>query len=562
MSIKLIKVIQDNMLTSRLTGKWVWCSSRSPPHTLSSRQCQTVSESPSSGSTGREAEEGNGAPPTQDEIRPFGEIPGPRSLPIIGTLYHYLPVIGQYTFSRLHHTGLLKLKQFGPIVRERLVGDVTLLLLFDPRDIETMYSTEGRYPMRRSHTALEKYRLDRPHMYNTGGLLPTNGQKWWDIRRRAQKVLSRVQSVLTRLPHINKVTRDFNDLIDSVRCPQTGLISNFLDLERRLFLELTMVATVDVRLGCINRSSLNIVNKDAEDLLHAAHASNSCIIHTDNGLQLWRYFNTPLYKQLVRGQDTIYRIALKYVEAKEEELRKRVDRRERGVDEDNDRPLSVLEYFILESGLDKKDILGVVCDTLLAGIDTGAFTMSYVLHNLATNPDKQELLAAEARTLLARSGGEVTSRVLSEARYLKAVLKETYRLRPVSIGVGRIIQEDVVIRGYRIPKDTVVVTQNQVSCRLPEYFPDPDKFLPERWLKKENINPFLVLPFGHGPRACIGRRTAEQNLYTAVLQLVGRYNIGWLGRELDCYSNLINEPDASLEFTFLPRAAAGGVQYS
>ncbi|KAG7167935.1 Cytochrome P450 302a1-like [Homarus americanus] len=522
MSIKLIKVIQDNMLTSRLTGKWVWCSSRSPPHTLSSRQCQTVSESPSSGSTGREAEEGNGAPPTQDEIRPFGEIPGPRSLPIIGTLYHYLPVIGQYTFSRLHHTGLLKLKQFGPIVRERLVGDVTLLLLFDPRDIETMYSTEGRYPMRRSHTALEKYRLDRPHMYNTGGLLPTNGQKWWDIRRRAQKVLSRVQSVLTRLPHINKVTRDFNDLIDSVRCPQTGLISNFLDLERRLFLELTMVATVDVRLGCINRSSLNIVNKDAEDLLHAAHASNSCIIHTDNGLQLWR-------------------IALKYVEAKEEELRKRVDRRERGVDEDNDRPLSVLEYFILESGLDKKDILGVVCDTLLAGIDTGAFTMSYVLHNLATNPDKQELLAAEARTLLARSGGEVTSRVLSEARYLKAVLKETYRLRPVSI---------------------VVVTQNQVSCRLPEYFPDPDKFLPERWLKKENINPFLVLPFGHGPRACIGRRTAEQNLYTAVLQLVGRYNIGWLGRELDCYSNLINEPDASLEFTFLPRAAAGGVQYS
>nr|XP_053629407.1 cytochrome P450 302a1, mitochondrial-like isoform X1 [Cherax quadricarinatus] len=489
---------------------------------------------------------------SQGEVRPFEEIPGPRSLPLVGTLYHYFPLIGQYSFSRLHHTGLRKLRQFGPIVRERLLEGVTLLLLFDPRDIEVMYATEGRYPMRRSHLALEKYRLDNPHMYNTGGLLPTNGEKWWEIRRSAQKVLNRVQSVLTRLPEVNKVSCDFVDLIESIRCPQTGHVSDFLELECRLFLELTMVAALDVQLGCV-KSSVHTISREAKDLMEAAHMSNSSIIHTDNGLQFWRYFNTPLYKRLVQGQNTIYRIALKYIEAKEEEMKEHFANQEKTSSDDSQQPLSVLEHFLLESDLDKKDIVGIICDTLLAGIDTAAFTMSYVLHNLATNPDKQEILAVEARKLLSKSGGQVTASVLAEARYLKAVFKESYRLRPVSIGVGRIIQEDVIIRGYRIPKNTVVVTQNQVSCRLPEYFPEPDKFVPERWMKKENINPFLVLPFGHGPRSCIGRRMAEQNMYTVALQLVARYKIGWMGGQLDCYSNLINEPDSPLDFAFISR---------
>lgn len=550
-----LKCLKYEMLPSRITVSVLsWSSPRGfsmpgAPCRLSHTAAGGVNACPLSGSLG-DLKENRG--PTCQDVKPFEDIPGPRSLPVVGTLYHYLPFVGQYSFKRLHHTGLRKLQQFGPIVREQLVPGVTLLYLFDPCDIETMYATEGRYPMRRSHLALEQYRLDRPQMYNTGGLLPTNGQKWWEIRRRAQKVLSRVQSVLSRLSQVNMVSRDFADLIESIRCPQTGRISDFLGLERRLFLELTMVATLDVRLGCINESSSHI-SKDAEDLMHAAHLSNSSIIHTDNGFQLWRYFNTPLYKQLVEGQNTIYRIGLKYIKAKEEELKKVLEEDATTRLEERGQSLTVLEYFILESGLDKKDIVGIVCDTLLAGIDTGAFTLSYVLHNLATNPDKQELLANEVQTLLFKSDGEVTPKVLAEARYLKAVLKETYRLRPVSIGVGRIIQDDTVIRGYRIPKDTVVVTQNQVSCQLPEYFPEADRFLPERWLNKENINPFLVLPFGHGPRACIGRRMAEQNLYAAVIQLVARYKIGWIGGELDCYTNLINEPDAPLDFTFVSR---------
>lgn len=94
-------------------------------------------------------------------------------MPGVGTLYQYLPVLGAYKFDRLHRNGLAKLRRYGPVVREDIVPGVSVVWIFKPDDIETLYRNEGKYPERRSHLALQKYRLNRPDVYNTGGLLPT-----------------------------------------------------------------------------------------------------------------------------------------------------------------------------------------------------------------------------------------------------------------------------------------------------------------------------------------------------------------------------------------------------
>lgn len=104
------------------------------------------------------------------------------------------------------------------------------------------------------------------------------------------------------------------------------------------------------------------------------------------------------------------------------------------------------------------------------------------------------------------------------------MLKETFRLNPISIGVGRILNKDTILSGYMVPKETVVVTQSQIACKLAENFGEPNKFKPERWLKtmahdKITINPYLVLPFGHGMRSCIARRLAEQNILVLMIRV-------------------------------------------
>jgi len=151
------------------------------------------------------------------------------------------------------------------------------------------------------------------------------------------------------------------------------------------------------------------------------------------------------------------------------------------------------------------------------------------LYHLARNTDVQEKLRSEAAALLTDPMSPITPEILRNATYLKAVIKETFRLNPISVGIGRILQTDVVLNGYHVPQGTVVVTQNQVICRLPEYFDEPNSFKPERWLRDSNdkinkqreksVNPYTVLPFGHGPRSCIARRFAEQNLQVVLLRV-------------------------------------------
>ncbi|XP_015605352.1 cytochrome P450 302a1, mitochondrial [Cephus cinctus] len=483
--------------------------------------------------------------------RPFEDIPGPKSLPFIGTLYKYIPWVGEYNFERLHKNGAKKLARYGPLVREEIVPGVHLVWIFRPEDIAEIFRAEmNLHPERRSHLALAKYRKDRPHIYNSGGLLPTNGPEWWRLRKELQKAISRPQNVKNYLEDTDMVVKQFLKICTREK------FDNFLPLLSRLYLELTCLVAFDVKLNSFSEVEM-LEGSRSSKLIEAALSTNKAILALDNGLRLWRFFNTPLYRKLCKAQNCMEEVAIEMVSRKI----KGMNQIPSGDTE------SLLEIYLKNPALDEKDVVGMACDMLLAGIDTTTYTTAFALYHLANNPRTQEVLYKESKKLLENPEDPVTATVLGKASYTKAIIKETLRLNPISVGVGRILQNDVILNGYQVPKGTVVVTQNQVICRLEEYFENSQSFIPERWIREEcrkedqeksssnskTVHPYLLLPFGHGPRSCIARRLAEQNIQVTLLRICRELKFTWEGKILDSKSLLINKPDSAVKLNFLRR---------
>ncbi|XP_031849352.1 cytochrome P450 302a1, mitochondrial [Nomia melanderi] len=471
--------------------------------------------------------------------KPFRDIPGPKSLPIIGTLYKYLPIIGEYNFTKLYGSGVKKLKRFGPLVREEIVPNVNVVWVYRPEDIAEIFRAEsGLHPERRSHLALLKYRKDRADVYSTGGLLPTNGPEWWRLRKEFQKVTSKPQNIINYIEETDHVVQEFVALCNREK------FEDLLPILSRLFLELTCLVVFDVKLNSFSEEERHKYSRSSK-LIEAAVTTNNAILKLDNGLQLWKFFETPLYRKLRKAQSYMESVALELVSQKK--------------DKDARRNKSFLSAYFENSALDIKDIVGMACDMLLAGVDTTTYSTAFILYHLAKNQDIQQKLRAEAIELLPQPNQPITADVLRSASYTKAVIKEGLRLNPISVGIGRILQTDIVLSGYRVPKGSVVVTQNQIICRLPEYFYNPNSFIPERWLRENSeskiscgkpIHPYILLPFGHGPRSCIARRFAEQNMQVLLLRICSQLQFSWHGDELGMISLLINKPDGPMKLQF------------
>jgi cytochrome P450 len=144
----------------------------------------------------------------------------------------------------------------------------------------------------------------------------------------------------------------------------------------------------------------------------------------------------------------------------------------------------------------------------LAGHDTSAAGLIWLWHNLARHPEVLERATAEVDSLGSRLP---TAADLKQLPYLETVLKETLRLHPPAIGVfTREAIGDVEIGGYQLKRGHHVQLISFVTQRDPRWFPEPERFDPERFApgRAESLPQYSYFPFGAGPRVCIGRQFA------------------------------------------------------
>ncbi|XP_037054366.1 cytochrome P450 3A9-like isoform X3 [Peromyscus leucopus] len=195
----------------------------------------------------------------------------------------------------------------------------------------------------------------------------------------------------------------------------------------------------------------------------------------------------------------------------------------------NTRKLFIFDFFnplTFSTALSDLEILAQSITFFFAGYETTSTTLTFITYLLATHPNVQEKLQHEIDAVLPNKA-PATYETLLEMEYLDMVVNETMRLYPVATRVNRLSKKDAEINGVLISKGTVVVIPVFVLHRDPKYWPDPEEFRPERFSKenKDRINPYTYLPFGYGPRNCIGMRFALINMKLAIVKILQNFSL-------------------------------------
>ena len=194
--------------------------------------------------------------------------------------------------------------------------------------------------------------------------------------------------------------------------------------------------------------------------------------------------------------------------------------------------------------------------------------ISRLMIELAKNPDVQEKIYQETKELISR-GDPLSYKDVQQQSYVKACVKELFRTRPLLSFLTRQVSRDITLpSGYEIPggKNVVFLMRDYDQEK---YFKDSNVFRPERWLKnrkkkmvlessdfpidslhypedKTDIPKFATLPFGHGPRSCIGRRIAENMMVILMIKMANNYVIHPLN-DFECYSNTFVKPKGQID---------------
>jgi len=214
-----------------------------------------------------------------------------------------------------------------------------------------------------------------------------------------------------------------------------------------------------------------------------------------------------------------------------------------------------MKTSLVKSGLISEDQVtaqGMIF--FLAGYDTTSRGMGALLYFLSKNPEEYDILQDEIDSV---DGDNFNHDTIADLPYLEASLKEAMRLLPAISRNDRKCVKDWEYKGFTIKKGTCVGLLNYVVHHNPDYWPEPELFKPERFLKENsgNIIPCSYLPFGAGPRACIGERFAMVEMKIAIAKLLQNFKIEATSENKlkFCKGDMFGGTHDDMKYKFIPR---------
>jgi cytochrome P450 len=209
------------------------------------------------------------------------------------------------------------------------------------------------------------------------------------------------------------------------------------------------------------------------------------------------------------------------------------------------------------NGMTDKQARDEAVTMFLAGHETTANALNWTFYALAQHPDILAKLHAEVDTVLA--GRMPTLPDLEQLKYTEMVVKESMRLYPPVWGFGRQAMEDVRIGEYEVPQGSSLVVSTYWTHRDPRWFPYPARFDPERFNAENEpkIRKYAYVPFGGGPRICIGNSFAMMEARLLLATIVSRFTLSLApGQRVEMLPLITLNPKGGLPMTVRRRQPA------
>ncbi|XP_013459992.2 cytochrome P450 71D11 [Medicago truncatula] len=441
---------------------------------------------------------------------------GPIKLPIIGNLHNLL--------SSQPHKKLRDLaRKYGPLMHLQL-GEISMIVISSPDCArEVMKTHDINFAIRPKVLASDLI------SYNSTGIISSPYGNYW---RQLRKICA---SELLSLKRVNSYQpireEEFSNLVkwitskkgSSINLTQAVLSSIYTILSKSAFGK--KCNDQDKFISAVKELIKIAAGFDLEDLFPSI---------------TWLHYFTGLRPTLERVHRQVDQIMENIIsEHKEAKSKANYDQGE----SDEDIVDVLIKY---EDGnnkeffLTKDNIKAIILDIFGAGGETSASTIDWAMVEMIRDPRIMKKVQDEVREVF-KMKGRVDENCINELHYLKSIVKETLRLHtPVPLLLPRECGQACEIHGYHIPFKTKVVVNAWAIARDPNYWTEPEKFYPERFMGNTidyKGSDFEYIPFGAGRRICpgsiFGLRNVELTLATLLFYFDWKLPSGIRSEELD-----------------------------
>ncbi|XP_021759822.1 cytochrome P450 83B1-like isoform X1 [Chenopodium quinoa] len=440
---------------------------------------------------------------------PFNPLPGPKGLPIIGNLHQFNPLKPHIYFAKLA-------KIYGPILTTRFGSTPAVVVQSAKTAKEVLHTQDLNFCYRPSTIATQRLSYK--------GLDITFAQSYGYFREIKKICVVHLFSS-KRVESFTPIRQEVLRMVNKI----STQISSFSGLEIVNLSELLMsFASSNIcRIAFGKRYGENEGSNRSRfhNLLNDAQAMFTAFFFTD-------YFPSIGWLDKLTGQSSRLEKTFKDLDVFYDEIINDHLDPNRPVSETED-IIDVLLHLRKERAftfdLTLDHIKGVLMNMFVAGTDTSAAMVVWAMTELIKNPTAMKKVQKELRGLAGNHKGYVSADDLPKLEYFKAVIKETLRFRPAApVLIVRETLEKCTIEGYDILPKTLVFVNAWTIGRDPEYWKDPEVFMPERFMGSSidyKGQDFEFIPFGAGRKMCPGMLLGVSNFELALANLL--FSFDW-----------------------------------